>query len=105
VSGGQHSVVMPAAAAALVSLAMVAFCSSPGWRRRAHRSTSPGQTTSPLGVDDAFGREIRGASPSARMRGPAMCRSVDRVDAVGRVDDATAADAQGLASLHHSAID
>ncbi len=47
VSGGQHSVVMPPAAAARVSEAMVALCSAPGSRSRAQRSTSPGQTTRP----------------------------------------------------------
>ncbi len=44
VSGGQTRVVMPAAAAARVSLAMLALCSWPGSRSRAHRSIRPGQT-------------------------------------------------------------
>ena len=65
VSGGQQSVVMPAATAARASDSIVALYSRPGSRGRARRSTSPGQTILPAASIVRAGWKPSGALPTA----------------------------------------
>ena len=64
VSGGQQSVVMPAATAARVSDSIVALYSRPGSRNRARRSTSPGQTILPAASIVRVALKPAGALPT-----------------------------------------
>jgi hypothetical protein len=72
VSGGTTTVVTPPRAAARVSLAMVALCSSPGSRRWADRSTRPGNSQRPRASIRRRGSKPAGISPSARISLPWM---------------------------------
>ena len=75
VSGGQASAVTPPATAACISDSSEALYSKPGSRRRADRSTSPGDTTRPVPSMVRAGRKPWGAAPTAMMRPSATCRS------------------------------
>ena len=72
VSGGMHKVVMPLAAAARVSEAIVPLFSKPGSLRRARKSTIPGMTWQPLAsiICSLSRSEVKpsGCLPMAAMR-------------------------------------
>ena len=79
VSGGHDKRVTPPATAAAISDCKVALYSKPGSRRRAQRSTSPGQTTQPLASSTLVGLKLaNGVSPAPTINPSATKISASR---------------------------
>jgi hypothetical protein len=92
VLGIATTVVNPPAAAARAPVAMVSFCSKPGWRRWTCRSTKPGQTI-PARVDHLLGGSAGGRLDPTQVLHPP-------------IDEAQAPRAiQVLAGIHQAAVD